>query len=71
MAAWQIMLKGVPQVAPNSNPPATWFFDDAMPEQVGAGSVSTDVVRAYVAEQDALADGFNYVGQSPASLAQG
>ncbi|MGJ5203628.1 hypothetical protein [Bradyrhizobium sp. HKCCYLR20261] len=65
MAVFQLLLKGTPQVEPNSNPAATWFFDDGRPEQPGDDGFTTESVRAYVAAQGKLADGFNYVGQSP------
>ncbi|UFZ05468.1 hypothetical protein LQG66_03890 [Bradyrhizobium ontarionense] len=65
MAVWQIMKKGIRQVEPNSNPPATWFYDDGNSASPGEEDFSTDTIRAYVDAQGKAADGFNYVGQSP------
>jgi hypothetical protein len=67
MAIWQIMKAGVPQVEPNSTPPATWFFDDGAATQPGDDGFTTDAVKSYVATLGAAGDGFNYVGSSPSA----
>lgn len=58
MAQWQMMKSGKPTAAP--------LFDDGGTKQPGEDGFSTDAVAAQVAALGAAADGFNYVGPSPA-----
>jgi hypothetical protein len=59
MAQWQIMKSGAPTTSP--------LFDDGDAAQPGDDGFSTDAVKAHVATLGAAADGFNYVGPSPAA----